>query len=245
MGSIGGIGVLGAFVAGLASFLSPCVFPLVPGYLSYLAGTAGQGPVAAGRRRWHVAGHALAFVLGFTLIFVLLGAGATALGQTLLQHNALVRQVAGGVIILFGLAMALAYLLPGLPGISWIYRERRAEVRLGRVSFARSGLIGLAFGAGWTPCVGPLLGSIITLAAVNSTLGQGIALLTVYALGLGVPFLLMGVLIDRVAGLVKRINRYTGPLSVAGGILLVVVGGLMVTNALAGLARFAPVLGGA
>ncbi len=243
--SIGGIGLLGAFVAGLASFLSPCVFPLVPGYLSYLAGTAGQGAAAVGGRRWYVAGHALAFVLGFTAIFVVLGAGATALGQTLLQHSAAMRQVAGGVIVLFGLAMALAYLAPGLPVLSWIYRERRAAVTLSRVSFARSGLVGLAFGAGWTPCVGPLLGSMITLAAVGSTLGQGIALLTVYALGLGLPFLLMGVLIDRARGVVKRINRYTGPLSVIGGILLVVVGALMATNALAGLARFAPALGGA
>lgn len=245
MFSIGGIGILGAFLAGLASFLSPCVFPLVPGYLSYLAGTAGQGAGAAGERRWHVAGHALAFVVGFSAIFVLLGAGATALGQTLLQHSALLRQLSGVMIIFFGLVMALAYLVPGLPVLSWIYRERRAEVRLTRVSFARSALVGLAFGAGWTPCIGPLLGSIITLAAANSTLGQGITLLVFYALGLGAPFLLMGVLIDRVGGIVKRINRYTGPLSVAGGALLVLVGVLMLTNALAGLARFAPALGGA
>ena len=245
MFSIGGIGLLGAFAAGLASFLSPCVFPLVPGYLSYLAGTAGLGPDAAGSRRWDVAGHALAFVLGFTVIFVVLGAGATVLGQALLQHSAAVRQVAGGLIVLFGLAMALAYLVPGLPVLSWIYRERRAEVKLKRVSFVRSGLVGLAFGAGWTPCVGPLLGSMITLAAVGDTLGQGLVLLTVYALGLGLPFLLMGVLIDRARGVVKRINRYTGPLSVVGGLLLIVVGVLMATNALAGLARFAPALGGA
>lgn len=243
--SLSGVGLLGALGAGLASFLSPCVFPLVPGYLSYLAGTAGQGAAAGGVRRWHVAGHALSFVLGFTLIFVVLGAGATALAQDLLHHSALVRRLSGALVVFFGLTMVLAYVAPGLPGISWIYRERRAEVRAGGVSFLRSGLIGLAFGAGWTPCVGPLLGSILTLAATGDTLGQGVALLLVYALGLGIPFLLMGVAVDRAGGLVRRLNRYTGPLSIAGGAALVAMGALMLTGALAGLARLAPILGGA
>jgi len=239
--AFGGIGLLAAFGAGLVSFLSPCVFPLVPGYLSYLAGTAGTR--AAGERRWSVATHALCFVLGFTAIFILLGAGATVVGQTLLQHSALLRQAAGVMVIVFGLTMALAPIAPSLPGMGWLYRERRAEVRGVRVSFAHSTLIGLAFGAGWTPCIGPLLGSILTLAAVGETLGQGIALLAVYALGLGLPFLLMGVLIDRARGVVARINRYTGPLSVVGGVVLSVIGLLMVTNALAGLSRYSPLVG--
>ena len=155
------------------------------------------------------------------------------------------RQASGALIVLFGLTMLLAYVAPGLPGVSWIYRERRPEVRVGGVSFLRSGLVGLAFGAGWTPCLGPLLGSILTLAATGDTLGQGLALLVLYALGLGIPFLLMGLLVDRATGLVRRLNRYTGPLSMAGGVLLVAMGVLMLTGTLASLARYAPILGGA
>lgn len=239
--SIGGIGLLAAFAAGLASFISPCVFPLVPGYLAYLAGTAGD--TAPAQRRWFLFLHAASFVLGFSLIFIMLGATASTIGQTLAHHISAIRRVAGFAVIAFGALMVLAYIAP-IPALTWLYRERRAEVHMGSVSFWRSGLIGFAFGAGWTPCVGPLLGSIITLAAVNTSLGQGVLLLSVYALGLGMPFLLAGLALDRATGFVRRFNRYTGPISIAAGVLLMGMGVLMVSGALAQLAQFAPVWGG-
>jgi cytochrome c-type biogenesis protein len=237
---LGGIGALAAMAAGLASFLSPCVVPLVPGYLAYLAGTAGADTTA---RRWHVAGHALAFVLGFGAIFVLLGAGATAAGQALLHHGTALRRLSGGALVLFGLTLALASVAPRLRGIGWIYRDRRVEVRLDQASPLRSWLVGVAFGAGWTPCIGPLLGAILTLAADEATLGRGIVLLALYALGLGAPFLLLGVLIDRARRVTRRLGRYAGPLSVANGVVLAAMGILMASGALESLARFAPLLG--
>jgi cytochrome c-type biogenesis protein len=239
----GGIGALAAVGAGLASFCSPCVLPLVPGYLAYLAGTAGADGAVLRARRWRVAGHALAFVVGFGAIFVVLGAGATAVGQALLHHGTALRRLSGGALILLGLALALAYVAPRLPGVGWVYRARRVDVRLERVSPLRSVVVGAAFGAGWTPCIGPLLGAILTLAADEATVGRGIALLALYALGLGAPFLVMGVLIDQAGSVARRLGRYAGPLSVANGVVLAAMGVLMATGALESLARFAPLLG--
>jgi cytochrome c-type biogenesis protein len=139
--------------------------------------------------------------------------------------------------------LALAYVAPRLPGLGWVYRERRVHVRLGRVSPLRSAVVGAAFGAGWTPCIGPLLGAILTLAADEATVGRGIALLALYALGLGAPFLVMGVLIDRAGSVARRLGRYTGPLSVASGVVLAAMGVLMATGLVASLARLAPLLG--
>lgn len=235
------VGIGGAYLAGLASFLSPCVFPLVPGYLTYLAGTAGEHarrepPGTAAR--WLVALHALFFVAGFSLIFVALGATASSLGDFLRGNQIVLRQVAGVVLILAGVQVAGALRIVGL------MRERRVQIERGDPTLLKSALIGMAFGAGWTPCVGPFLGAILTLAASTGSLRQGVLLLLVYSFGLGLPFLITGLLIDRISPAFRRIARYMPLISLASGCMLVVMGLLVLSGTLARLARYAPYLGG-
>jgi cytochrome c-type biogenesis protein len=237
--TVNGIGVLAAFGAGLLSFLSPCVFPLVPGYLAYIAGTttreAGSANIAL---RWRVTMHAACFVAGFSLIFVILGASASTLGQIFAHHHDVLTKVAGAVIIVFGLHIAGVFKIP------WLYREVRREVALGSggPAYLRSGLIGLAFGAGWTPCVGPLLGSILTLAAATTTLRGGVVLLLVYSLGLGMPFLATGLLMGSASRGFRSLNRLMQPLGVLSGVLMVAMGVLVLSGLLARLALYAPLV---
>jgi len=228
------LGVIAAFGAGVVSFLSPCVFPLVPGYLSYIAGTTAREAQREGAARWRVTAHALFFVLGFALIFALLGAAASSVGAVLSGHKLLLERVAGVMLILFGLFLARLVPLPVL------FQERRAHVAGREPALLRSALVGAAFGAGWSPCIGPILGSILALAAAGTTLAQGVLLLLIYALGLGVPFILVGLAIDRAGSLVRRINRYTGPISILGGAIMVVTGVLILSGRLAQLANYAP-----
>lgn len=232
--SVAHFGVLAAFAAGVVSFLSPCVFPLVPGYLSYIAGATASEVRTEGNARWRVTAHALFFVIGFALIFAMLGAIASAIGAVLHQHKLLLEQVAGALLILFGIVMT------GLVPLPFVQRERRMHVQAGEPALLRSGLIGMAFGAGWSPCIGPVLGSIFALAAASSTLTQGVFLLLIYALGLGVPFVLIGLLIDRAAPIVRRVNRYVGPISIASGVILALTGVLILTGGLERLANYAP-----
>ena len=234
--SIVHLGVVAAFVAGLVSFLSPCVFPLVPGYLSYIAGaTVSEARYASGAR-WRITAHALCFVVGFALIFAMLGAIASVIGAILNAHKLLLERAAGVLLVLFGIAMT------GLVPLPYLQRERRAHVERGEPGLLRSGLIGMAFGAGWSPCIGPVLGSIFVLAAASATLAQGVFLLLVYALGLGVPFLLVGLLIDHAGPVVRRVSRYVGPISVAGGVVLALTGVLILSGRLAQLASYAPLV---
>ncbi len=227
-------GFLAAFIAGLVSFLSPCVFPLVPGYLSYIAGsTVGEAQLDSSVR-WRVSAHAIFFVLGFALIFALYGAVASSIGVLLHEHKLLLNRVAGALLIVFGVVMT------GLLPLPFLQRERRAHVERGEPALLRSSLIGMAFAFGWSPCIGPVLGSIFALASTSETLAQGVFLLLVYALGLGVPFLLIGLLIDRVTPVVRRINRYIGPISVASGVVLALTGVLIFSGRLAQLANYSP-----
>ncbi len=232
--SLAHLGLLAAFGAGMVSFLSPCVFPLVPGYLSYLAGTTLQDVQGKGRR-WRVSLHALCFVLGFALIFALLGATASAIGAMLNAYRLLLARGAGLLLILFGLVLTGLVPLPFLSG------EHRVHVGSDKPALLRSLLVGVTFGAGWSPCIGPVLGSILALAAVNTTLMQGIIFLLVYALGLGIPFLLVGLLIDRSHTVIRSIKRYTGPISIVGGAILVLTGMLILSGRLDQLANFAPI----
>ena len=229
------LGVVAAFVAGILSFVSPCVFPLVPGYLSYIAGTTVRESQSGTGTRWRVTAHAFFFVLGFALIFALLGAVASTVGAVLQAHKLLLERVAGLLLIVFGVV------LTGLLPLPFLLQERRAHVTSGEPALLRSALVGVAFGAGWSPCIGPILGSILTLAAAGTTLAQGVGLLIVYALGLGVPFLLVGALIDRAGPAVRRLNRYTAPISAVGGAVLVVTGLLVLSGRLAQLANLAPI----
>lgn len=215
-----------AFFAGLISFLSPCVLPLVPGYLSYISGVSSDqmrdGADAETRRRVMV--NAAGFVLGFSLVFVALGASATALGQLMLTQLDLLSKVAGAVIILFGLHTM------GLLRIKWLYMEKRVQLNAKPLGVVGAVLVGMAFGFGWTPCIGPILASILAVAATQETVGQGISLLTVYSLGLGIPFLLAGLAINQFFAVFDHVKRHMRVVEIASGLLLIAVGLLMITN---------------
>jgi cytochrome c-type biogenesis protein len=230
--SLTSLGLVAAFGAGILSFLSPCVLPLVPGYLSYLAGTSAQEAQSQPTTRWRVSIHALCFVLGFALIFVLLGAAASLAGLALRAYQQALARMAGLLLVLFGIA------LTGLVPVPFLSRDHRIQLQPAASAWWRSGLIGVAFGAGWSACTGPILGSILALTAVGATLVQGIIFLLAYALGLGLPFLLVGILVDRVSPLMRSIRRYTGPISLLGGVLLILMGMLILSGRLDQLANY-------
>ena len=229
--------VLVAFVAGIFSFFSPCVFPLVPGYVAYIAGTTTREVAGGGVVRWRVTMHTLCFVVGFALIFVIYGASASALGQVFTHHRDLLTKIAGVIIVLFGLQIAEVIRIP------WLYREVRVEVgKDAGASYLRSTLIGFAFGAGWTPCVGLLLGSILTLAAATATLQGGVLLLLVYSLGLGVPFLITGLLVGSAWGGFRALRGLIRPLNLISAALLVAVGVLIFNGTLVQLSLHVPAI---
>lgn len=229
-----------AGIAGVVSFLSPCVLPLVPGYLSYIFGlsydtlrgernTAGRGAGERKRLLSTVTVHAGSFVLGFTSIFVGLGASATVVGQWLVASSALFAKLAGAVIILFGLHMM------GVIKIPLFYREKRLQTRTAPRTLLGSYSVGMAFAFGWTPCIGPILAALLTMAAMQDTVVQGMGLLTVYSLGLGIPFLAAALGINTLLALMARFDRYCRPVEVVSGGLLIVVGLLVFTNQMAWL----------
>lgn len=229
-----------AFAAGLISFLSPCVLPIVPGYIGYLSGVsaagevAGDSPVPRGRAILHAA----LFVVGFSLVFVALGASATALGSTLRNLLPLLQRVGGVAIVIFGL-----YLL-GFVRLSMFMRERRLQLASRPAGKAGSVLAGVAFGAGWTPCIGPVLASVLLYAGMEETVGRGMLLLTAYAIGLGIPFLLAAAALDRFLVGARILRRWGVPLQRATGGILVVLGVLLATGRFARLtatlARYTP-----
>jgi cytochrome c-type biogenesis protein len=203
-------GLAAAFLGGIISFLSPCCLPLVPSYLSVL-GASGK-PLRG----------ALGFVLGFSLVFVALGASASALGGLLAENRTLLTQVGGGLITFFGLVLLGVIRIPALT------REYRAD--LGGASRYGMVALGAAFAAGWTPCIGLVLGPILTLAADTADVGRGVLLLAVYAAGLAVPFLLAAVAWERLAHTFRRAGRFHRGVEIVGGGILVVVGVLMLSN---------------
>lgn len=228
-----------AFAAGLLSVFSPCVMPLMPAYLSLVSGLTVeemQESGASGLVRRRVMAGCIGFVLGFSTIFVVLGASATLLGQWLrtFQFHVFgasigVAQLAGLVIIVMGLHIS------GVAPLQLLYREHRVDVALRRTSFAGTFLVGAAFAFGWTPCVGPILGGILTIAGSRDTLGEGVALLVVYSFGLGVPFLVAGWSIEYFFAAFRRMRRHFRMLEVFSGALLVGVGVLVLTDQLARL----------
>jgi cytochrome c-type biogenesis protein len=215
------VGLPLAFGAGILSFLSPCVLPLIPSYVSFITGLSLED---AGTRRWTAVTHAAFFVLGFTFIFVALGASATALGGLLRYHRVWLERIGGGLIVLFGL-----YLL-GVFQWGVLARERRIHLQNKPVGYLGSALVGLAFGAGWSPCIGPILGAVLTYTSATATLGEGMGLLLAYSLGLGIPFLLAALAVDRFIGWFQRYRRFIPLVNRIAGIVLVVVGVLLVTG---------------
>ena len=214
-------GVLIAFSAGLLSFLSPCVLPLIPSYVTFITGLS-LDDVQNARRSALI--HGSLFVLGFTLIFLALGAGATLLGQATLQYRDWISRIGGVVIIVFGL-----YLL-GVLNIGFMSRERRFHVANKPVGYFGTVVVGIAFGAGWTPCLGPILGTILLYTGTQADLAKGMGLLSAYSLGLAVPFLLSAVAIDRFQAFFLRMRRQMVWISRISGVVMILVGILLVTN---------------
>jgi len=223
-----------AFSGGLLSFFSPCVLPLVPAYLANLAGVTAIDPQT---RKSYLPAlfHSLSFVLGFSLIFIILGASVGLIGTSITAYSVLLRQIAGGLIIAFGVFLIAAFKLP------WLNYEKRLNTKAGsNPGYLRSIGIGAAFALGWTPCIGPILGAILTLAWSSQTAAEGALLLTIYSLGLGIPFIILGLVWGTIMPLWKSINRYLWVISIVSGVLLIIVGILMLTGNLAWLGQLVP-----
>ncbi len=220
------VGLLLALGAGVLSFLSPCVLPLVPSYLCFITGMSLDDLEALdeGGEQARVLTYALLFVAGFTLVFVLMGAAASFLGRFFLHYQDWIARIGGVVLILLGLHLAGAFRLTPL------LREKRVHVANRPMGYIGTVGVGMAFGAGWTPCIGPILGGILTLAALGDTLWQGVGLLFVYSMGLAIPFLLTALALDRFLRFFRRFRRYLPAVQVASGALLVLLGIMLVTG---------------
>jgi len=223
----GSVGFGAAFVAGLLSFLSPCVLPIIPGYLSFMTGLTTTELAEERPSVSAVLLPSLLFVAGFSIIFVALGVSASVLGQFLREYRSELMRVAGVVVFAFGL------LLTGVIKVPWLYGEARVGLEKSR-TFGRAAalVMGMAFAAGWTPCVGPILGAILFLAASSGDAARGALLLLTYSLGLGVPFVLTALLFGRVGGLLRWLNRHALVINRVAGALLMALGVLIFTGRL-------------
>lgn len=217
----GNVGLLIAFSAGLLSFLSPCVLPLVPSYVTFITGMSLED---LGKQRRNAFVHALLFVAGFTLIFLALGAGATLFGQLMLRYRDWISRIGGVLVILFGLYML------GVFNLGLLARDTRLHLADKPLGYLGTLVVGIAFGAGWSPCIGPILGAILTMAANEADLRRGLVLLLTYSLGLAVPFLLAAVMVERFLEFFARHKHRMVWVNRVAGALLVLVGVLMVTN---------------
>ena len=227
------VNILTAFLFGIISFISPCVLPIVPGYLSFISGYSFDEMTTSGRAELFkkVTLNSLLFVVGFSVVFIALGASASAVGQFLLQKLNLFSKIAGVIIVIFGLHMI------GLFKIKFLNYEKKFHAGR-KIGLAGSFVAGLAFAFGWTPCIGPVLAAILAIAAQQDTIGKGIVLLSVYSLGLGIPFLATSLSINAFLGFFKKFRRYIRWVEVTGGVLLVVVGILIMTNNLTVLSGY-------
>jgi cytochrome c-type biogenesis protein len=216
---------LAAFLAGLLSFLSPCVLPLVPGYVSLISGASVEELQTPQRRMFRtVMLHSLTFVLGFSVVFIALGAVATGVGQVVNQYHSLLSKIAGVIVIIFGLH------LTGILKIKALYADKRLHDVKGGSSAVGSFAVGFAFAFGWTPCIGPILATILVLAGAQETVWKGVILLAVYSLGLAVPFLLTSLGVDRFLAFYGRFRRHLHTVEVLSGVLLIAIGVLIFLN---------------
>jgi cytochrome c-type biogenesis protein len=222
------------FLAGMAAFLSPCTMPILPGYLAYLAARAtGVDPGRAGR--WNILAHGLAFVFGFGALFILLGATASVIGRWLLVYREWIARAGGVLMIILGLSLAGVLRLP------FLQMELRPHLQPDpRLGYLSSFCMGFVFAAGWTPCIGPVLASVLMLAALEASLGQGILLLAVFTFGLGIPFLLIALLFDQLGVWVRRLARLSHWISIVTGLLLALIGFLLAAGQMGILARWLP-----
>jgi cytochrome c-type biogenesis protein len=233
------ISYLGAFMAGVLSFLYPCVLPLIPSKITYITGlsfSALDAEHPASDVRLKTFFHSLAFVIGFSVVFVLLGASATLAGSFLRQHMEIIRKVGGILVILFGVHIT------GLAPISMLLGEKRLNLRHKPAGYLGSFLVGLAFAAGWTPCIGPILASILMVAATEEKVTHGIVLLLLYSIGLGIPFLFSSLALHRFILFFNRFKKHLRLFEIVTGLFLVLVGVLIFTNWLSLLAGYANLL---
>jgi cytochrome c-type biogenesis protein len=231
------ISYVAAFGGGLLSFISPCVLPLVPGYISYVSGVS-LDQMRAGdaeerqRARRQMLRASLAFVLGLSLVFVIFGASASALGRLMISYKTTLAKIAGAVIIVLGLHMA------GIFRLRWLDSDTRVQTKSQPAGLLGAFVVGVAFAFGWTPCIGPILGGILTIAASKNSVGEGVALLAVYSAGLGIPFLLTSLAIDRFFLASSRIRRHYKAIEMVAGVLLIALGALIFTNQFTLLSRY-------
>lgn len=224
-----------AFSAGFLSFVSPCVLPVVPSYISYITGLSLEeltSPEGRARAREAAIKNSLMFIGGFSTIFILLGASATLIGRFFLMYQSAIRQIGGLLIVFFGL-----YIM-GLIKPSLLMRDARFHFQNKPAGYLGSYLVGIAFGAGWTPCVGPILGSILLYASASGSVATGIMLLTVYSLGLGLPLFLSSIGVQSFLAYSRKTSRYMRWISATSGVFLVAVGLLIFTNSLTRLTSF-------
>jgi len=227
--------LLAAFAAGFLSFVSPCVLPLIPGYISFVSGVSleemrGESSTQASRSQVFVT--SLAFVVGFSIVFVALGATATALGKFLLDQLPLLSKIAGAILIVFGLHTMGVFRLAFLETEKRMQTQRKPAGPLGAL------VVGLAFAFGWTPCIGPILGGILAVAGSKNSISEGVTLLAVYSMGLGIPFLLTSLAINQFFSATKRIRKYYHAIEVVSGVLLVAIGVLIFTGQLTIITRY-------
>ena len=226
--------LLAAFAAGFLSFVSPCVLPLIPGYISFVSGVSVdemRTDTAPTTSRLQIFLTSLAFVIGFSLVFVALGASATAIGKFLFARLPLFSKIAGAVLIVFGLHTMGVFRLAFLETEKRVHSQRKPAGPLGAV------LVGVAFAFGWTPCIGPILGGILAIAGSKNSVTEGVTLLAVYSLGLGIPFLLTSLAINQFFGAAKRVRRYYHAIELASGALLIVIGVLIISGQLTIITR--------
>lgn len=236
MDTISQVSLFAAFSAGLLSFVSPCVLPLVPSYVSYITGLSVE-KLANVEERGHfrslIIVNSLLFIAGFSTVFIAFGASASLIGQLLYEYQDIIRKVGGILIVIFGL-----YLM-GVLKLSFFMTERRLLHFESRpVGYLGSFLIGTAFAAGWTPCVGPVLGTILAYASTTESMSGGIMLLSAYSLGLGLPFFLTAFGMDRFLSYFKRLRAYLGGVSLASGVLLILVGVMIYTDSVTMMTSF-------
>ena len=225
-----------AFGGGLLAFISPCVLPLLPGYLAMVSGYSVADLQKGAASTAKMLQATLLFVLGFTIIFVAQGAGATSISRFLLQNQVVVTRIAGAVIALFGVVMVgMSFSTGGL--FAFFARERRFHVVGSRFGFLTPGVLGSAFGFGWSPCIGTILGGVLAIAASQDTILAGMLLLFVFSLGIGVPFILSGIGLSKAFTALKVVRKISRPLMIGAGVLMTAFGILMMFNGLSWLSR--------
>lgn len=220
------------FIEGILTFISPCILPMLPVYFLYLAGSSNEENLKTSLKRSKLITNSIGFVIGFTIVFVLLGATVTSFGHFLKDNKEILREISGIIMVLFGLHFM------GILKLKFLNMEKRIDFKFKELGFLSSIVFGIVFGFGWTPCLGAFLGSALALAGNSNTIWQGVLLLFVYSIGLGIPFIISSIIFDKIKGTFKQIQRHSGLISIISGVLLIIAGILVFTDSLKYLSYF-------